>query len=84
MAMMITIIIVVVVIVIVIVIRSIIIIIIIIIMIMTIAACWFVQRKRETPRLTPHLMRNGARAPFLSDVQNMVVIMFIMFVPEVD
>ena len=79
--MMITIIIVVVVIVIVIVIRSIII---IIIMIMTIAACWFVQRKRETPRLTPHLMRNGARAPFLSDVQNMVVIMFIMFVPEVD
>ena len=83
MAMMITIIIVVVVIVIVIVIRSIIIII-IIIMIMTIAACWFVQRKRETPRLTPHLMRNGARAPFLSDVQNMVVIMFIMFVPEVD
>ena len=80
MAMMITIIIVVVVIVIVIVIRSII----IIIMIMTIAACWFVQRKRETPRLTPHLMRNGARAPFLSDVQNMVVIMFIMFVPEVD
>ena len=81
MAMMITIIIVVVVIVIVIVIRSIII---IIIMIMTIAACWFVQRKRETPRLTPHLMRNGARAPFLSDVQNMVVIMFIMFVPEVD
>ena len=82
MAMMITIIIVVVVIVIVIVIRSIIII--IIIMIMTIAACWFVQRKRETPRLTPHLMRNGARAPFLSDVQNMVVIMFIMFVPEVD
>ena len=81
MAMMITIIIVVVVIVIVIVIRSIII---IIIMIMTIAACWFVQRKWETPRLTPHLMRNGARALFLSDVQNMVVIMFIMFVPEVD
>jgi hypothetical protein len=80
MAMMITIIIVVVVIVIVIVI----VVRIIIIMIMTIAACWFVQRKRETPRLTPHLMRNGARAPFLSDVQNMVVIMFIMFVPEVD